>query len=204
MSGRRPSAAPWWLGPARVLPWVEIAWTAMEVFVDQAVSRLLILDLEAATIREPTARSTGPPPDAASEAGAAAPLPAATDPATASAIPPPGFDLAKRTDLDDDFVKLVGYSIVSVRRGRERHVKGGSQVIARRMTREAFTSWMIARNADSIEPGEEPYLRVHFTVANRWPREPLEFEERQLAELAGIRDALTWEVEAGDGSPEES
>jgi len=80
------------------------------------------------------------------------------------------------------------------------------------MSADAFISWMIARylQSDSYLQGykelykgmpdedirdkmddERLYLRVHFVVSRRWPREPLKFEERQIAVLDQISDVLT-------------
>jgi hypothetical protein len=43
---------------------------------------------------------------------------------------------------------------------------------------------------DELAVGEERYLRVHFAVIRRWPREPLKFDERQQAVLERLRDTL--------------
>lgn len=195
-SGRRAAAIPW---PCPI-PWGDALWAWAEVVFDQAVSRLLAIDLAAEPSSAGRPIESPPSPDRPQAGGAS---PAAGSAAASGTAPRPAPADEPPADLDDDFVKLIGYSIVSVRRGRERHVKGGSQVVARRMTREAFVSWMIARNVDSVEPEEEPFLRVHFTVARRWPREPLEFEERQLAALSDLRRALIGDDEVGSARAEE-
>jgi hypothetical protein len=48
----------------------------------------------------------------------------------------------------------------------------------------------LASRQDQLAPGEERFLRVHFTVIRRWPREPLKHGERQQAVLEQIRDEL--------------
>ncbi|MEK6279436.1 MAG: hypothetical protein AABN95_03705 [Acidobacteriota bacterium] len=155
-------------------------------------------------------------------------------------------------NLNDDMVKLVAYSIVSVRRGRERILEGGegTLVITGRMSGNTFTSYIIGRylqtevtndKDDAIrevsaaldcylrKTGEQPdvrrfaealknylgdalagkstvtsigkkyrqipeedrkYLRVHYVVSTRWPREPEKFEERQIAVLEEIGQAI--------------
>lgn len=108
-----------------------------------------------------------------------------------------GGGLSALTDLDDDFVKLIGFSIVSVRRGHEKLVTAGSTVVAGPMSQESFVSWMIAKHGDSIDKEQEKYLRVHYTIARRWPREPLDFEENQLKTLDGIRRVLAGEPSYG-------
>ncbi|HBL30306.1 MAG TPA: hypothetical protein DD490_26020 [Acidobacteria bacterium] len=105
--------------------------------------------------------------------------------------------------LDDDMVKLVPYTIVSVQRDAERVMPGGSGqiVVSENMTGEAFKTFLIARYLSSedyrkldpdekLAPRDEKYLRVHYAVARRWPRESRAFEKRQLAGLEGIRSVL--------------
>ena len=43
---------------------------------------------------------------------------------------------------------------------------------------------------EKLAPRDEKYLRVHYAVARRWPRESRAFEKRQLAGLEGIRSVL--------------
>jgi hypothetical protein len=108
-----------------------------------------------------------------------------------------GFD-----DLGDDSVKLVAYTIVSVKRDEERALPKGSDtiVVTSSLSRETFTSWVIARYLQStaykelaaeeqVEEDDRRYLRVHYVVPRRWPREPAKFQERQIDALRGLRDA---------------
>jgi hypothetical protein len=112
--------------------------------------------------------------------------------------------------LRDGSVKLVAYTIVSVKRDEERVMPGGEGtiVVTENMTGAAFVSWIVARYVQSegyrkdAYPGladaekerkaseEQKYLRVYYVVSHRWPREPLRFEEREVEALGGIRDAL--------------
>lgn len=154
-------------------------------------------------------------------------------------------------NLNDDMVKLVAYSIVSIRRQDERVLKGGegTVVIVEPMTEENFTAYIIGhylqqedtndkedairefidalerslreigdgsvrqfaevlrrylresitnnkkktsvkRKLRQIPEEDRKYLRVNYVVSNRWPREPLKFEEDQVAVLEDIRDKL--------------
>jgi hypothetical protein len=104
-------------------------------------------------------------------------------------------------NLEDDMVKLVAFTIVSVRRGAERTMPGsygaGSVVVTERMTPDGFASWVIQRYLSSLSPEERTvvqpdlqYLRVDFAVPRRWPREPLQFEKKQVAVLREVRAAL--------------
>jgi len=155
--------------------------------------------------------------------------------------------------LNDDMVKLVAYSIVSIRREDERVLDGGegTVLIVEPMTDETFTAYIIGhylqqeitndkedairefsdaldrylREVDDggvrkfaeslrhylreaisdnnkkektpaekklrqISEEDRKYLRVNYVVSNRWPREPLKFEEEQVAVLKNIRDKL--------------
>lgn len=115
------------------------------------------------------------------------------------------------TSLDDDTVKLIAYSIISLRRGHERILDGGegSVIVTDRMTGKAFISWILAKymqkevdipgqpgkklrrgDPSLIPPEELRYLRVYYVVSNRWPREPLKFEEKQVTVLKEIRDEI--------------
>jgi hypothetical protein len=108
--------------------------------------------------------------------------------------------------LDDDAVKLVAYTIVSVKRGHERVMEGnfaeGSLIVTERMSAEAFAAWMIGRYLQQVDPGNPnkqvretvaddlKYLRIYFVVSTRWPREPLKFEERQIDALREIEQKI--------------
>lgn len=117
------------------------------------------------------------------------------------------------TNVQDDCVKLIAYTIVSLKRDRERIMDGGkdSIVITASLTGEAFASWILAKYlqqmvpdpADNknkvprsklIDPGELKYLRVYYVVSHRWHREPLKYEEREVDVLRGIRDELSSET----------
>jgi hypothetical protein len=103
--------------------------------------------------------------------------------------------------LEDDMVKLVAFTIVSVRRGAERAMPGsygaGSVVVTDRMTPDGFANWAIQRYLGALSAEERralqpdlQYLRVDYAVPRRWPREPLQFEKNQVAVLREVRDAL--------------
>src|SRR5437660_745042 len=86
--------------------------------------------------------------------------------------------------LADDMVKLVAYTIVSLKRGAERVMKGGegTVIVTDNMTGKAFVSWILAKylqeevnvpgplpvkkaRADILSPGELKYLRVYYVVS---------------------------------------
>lgn len=113
------------------------------------------------------------------------------------------------TSLKDDTVKLVAYTIVSLQRGQERIMDGGegSVIVTDSLTGDAFTQWIIGkymqeevvvpchpkgkqRRAELIKREELQYLRVYYVVSTRWPREPLEFEQKQVRVLREIGDKI--------------
>lgn len=116
------------------------------------------------------------------------------------------------TNLQDDSVKLVAYTIVSLKRGHERILDGGegSVLVTESMTARGFRSWILAKYMQQEidvpgEPGKQirrgdarllpkeelKYLRVFYVIPTRWPREPLEFEEKQIEILRDIRDEIS-------------
>lgn len=97
-------------------------------------------------------------------------------------------------DLNDDMVKFVVYSIISIRRDHERFMEGGTGqvVVTNRMSGETFMAWKIAEFVQNqgCDPADHNYLRMHYAVVRRWPREPLRFEERQIQAMRAINDQL--------------
>jgi hypothetical protein len=121
--------------------------------------------------------------------------------------------MADFSNLDDEMVKLVSYTIVSLKRGEERVMDGGEGniVVADRMTAEIFTQWIIARylqqtvsTADGKEQlrgamlpeTERKYLRVYFAVPHRWPRLSFSHDEKEIDVLRDIRRALEGKSES--------
>ena len=99
-----------------------------------------------------------------------------------------------QTNLSDDMVKLVRYTILSVERDREAVLNVGEEIVTDNMSDEAFSSWMIAKHAPSERRHGDPlgvkYLRVSYQVLGRWAKQDRKFERRQLAVLGDIRDAI--------------
>jgi hypothetical protein len=125
------------------------------------------------------------------------------------------YGLPSPYDLDDEMVKLVAYTIVSIQRDRERVMKrgAGTVVVTESMTPEAFSAWRISEylasdeyeeldEKDKLGPSEEKYLRVDYVVSRRWPRQSRGFERRQLAVLDEIREALEEDGRPGDTRPQ--
>jgi len=126
-----------------------------------------------------------------------APVPPLAPPGSASTAEPDSKDL-----LSDD-VKLVQYTIVSVRPCEERVLPGGSGevLVPTPMTVDNFAAWIIASylhpdDGESspwteILEAERRYLRVAYRILARWQRKELECcDERRVEVLMGIRNAL--------------
>lgn len=108
------------------------------------------------------------------------------------------------TNLADDMVKLVRYTIVTIERDHERILHRGEELVTDNMTDDAFASWMIAsylqsddyRHKTAADPrhevphGQKKYLRVFYEVLGRWPKQDRKYEKRQLEILEGIREAI--------------
>jgi hypothetical protein len=101
------------------------------------------------------------------------------------------------TNLSDDMVKLVRFSIVNIERDREEIVfPKGEEIVTDSMTDDAFAAWMISKHVKLPDPkgngDEDPrkYLRVSYEVLSRWAKQDRKFEKRQLDVLGDIRDAI--------------
>jgi hypothetical protein len=123
------------------------------------------------------------------------------------------------TDLRDDLLKLVHYKVLFVRRGYEIAFQPRAELVAENLDDAAFTAWKIAEFIQDLQSGripapprwrerpppgaelragklvglreeEKKYLRVYYEVQERYPREALKDEERQIEALRQIRDAL--------------
>jgi|SRR5689334_22273536 hypothetical protein len=117
-----------------------------------------------------------------------------------SLVAPPAF--GDFTRLDDDMVKLVAYTIVSLLRDKEMIVpKGKDQIlVTENITPERLVADVISRYVESKDYLEElteeqwrdhqRYLRVYYVVSQRWAKEPLKYEERQIKALEEIRDRM--------------
>lgn len=117
---------------------------------------------------------------------------------------------ASFTKLDDDDVKLIGYTIVYLRRGEEHIVEGGSgeALIVESMTETDLIAFLIAdwakkslADEEKKRAGKPPldakYLDVDFKVVHRWPRRELPFEDRQIDHL----DLIAKAIEKRKGAP---
>jgi hypothetical protein len=88
------------------------------------------------------------------------------------------------TNLNDDMVKLVEFTIVTIERGRERLLEGPRQVIVTDdLTGNAFSNariadWVLKEHGDRSVKTDT--LRVYYNVLDRWPKEDLKADERKV------------------------
>ena len=100
------------------------------------------------------------------------------------------------SSLSDDMVKLVRYSIVSIKRDDEKEIVSGEErLVTDNLTDDAFTSWMISQNDEAIRKSgvlgnDRQYLRVSYEVRERWPKQDRKYEKRQLEVLGKIRNRI--------------
>lgn len=86
---------------------------------------------------------------------------------------PAGRDRADDgASMDDEEIKLVEYTIVSLKRGDEQIVDRGQTVVSKRMSPEAFSSRLLddVSRKRRLGSAESKQLRVYFQVLTRWPR----------------------------------
>lgn len=105
---------------------------------------------------------------------------------------------------DDGMVKLVEYTIVTIKRGGERILKKSEILYTEDMSDEAFATWVVAlylqEDGVHVPHDDKKYLRVYHRLLDSWARQSLECCERQLDVLRGIEEAirhLRWPREEG-------
>jgi predicted RecB family nuclease len=86
--------------------------------------------------------------------------------------------MSQHRRLDDDLLKLVRYTIVSLRHDKERILQQGRSeiLVSKRMTDESFNLWILAQYPGRIPADERQSLRVSYEVLERWEK-PARFAE---------------------------
>ena len=93
-------------------------------------------------------------------------------------------------------VKLVEYTIVSIKRCDERIIYKNEIVYSEDMSDESFATWVIALylqepNSEPIPHDDKKYLRVYHHVLESWPRPDKDCcDDRQVDVLRGIEQAI--------------
>lgn len=108
------------------------------------------------------------------------------------------------SNLSDDMVKLVRFTIVSIQRDDEHILRNGlgEKIVTDNMDDESFASWVLSEyfqraEHEPIDDDDKKYLRVYTEVLDRWPKQDRKFEKRQLGSLEGIEEALQTLVREG-------
>ena len=98
-------------------------------------------------------------------------------------------------DNDHGMVKLVQYTIVSIKRCDERILKEGKVIESEEMSPEAFATWVVAlylQEPDVYVPHDDKkFLRVFHSVLESWPRQGKDCcTDREVDVLRGIEEAI--------------
>lgn len=98
-------------------------------------------------------------------------------------------------DHGDRTVKLVEYTIVTIKPCDERIIHKGEEIYADAMSDEGFAAWVIAKYLQDpkhkpIPDDEKKYLRVNNRVLDEWPRPCDVCDDRQVDVLKEINQAI--------------
>lgn len=97
---------------------------------------------------------------------------------------------------NDEMVKLVEYSIVSIKPCAERIIFKGEEIYAEAMSPEAFAGWVIAQYLQRpehkpISHEDKKFLRVYQRVLDEWPRpDDCCYDNKQLGVLEEINQSI--------------
>jgi|GEM_PF-5667401 len=95
----------------------------------------------------------------------------------------------ERCDIDDCKVKLYKYTIVSLRRGRERILEQDQLLIRDPMDECDFDGFVIARYVRANPDTPVRWLRVCSELLCTWEKQPLHYHEKQLRYLEEIANS---------------
>lgn len=94
--------------------------------------------------------------------------------------------------LDDCKVRLIQFTLVTIKRGEERILEKGEVLVVDPMTKEDFDLTVVANYASThgIPPGDRAYLRVWSEFLETWAKQSLHYESRQLEILQEISNKI--------------
>jgi hypothetical protein len=133
----------------------------------------------------------------------------------------------ENTCMNNDMLKLVRYRVLFVKRGLEHAFEDEEELVPDNLDESAYKAWKIAEFVGQLGVKERPakwrdknypagdggdkignlpeedtkYLRVHFRVLSRHPREKLKARERKIQILEEIRDRIP--SQASNAPPQE-
>jgi hypothetical protein len=101
-------------------------------------------------------------------------------------------EMSDNCGTNDCTIKLVQYTIVSIKRGHERILEHSQKLVLDPMDECGFDTWVIAEYVQRhpIPPGDQQYLRVASEVLDTWIKQPLHYEEKQLHILQEIANRI--------------
>jgi len=97
---------------------------------------------------------------------------------------------------DDRSVRLIEYTIVTIKRCDERILQKGELIDSEDMDDEALATWVVAlylqEGNGHIPHADKKYLRVYTNVLQSWPRVKQDCcdDDRQIHVLRGIEEAI--------------
>jgi hypothetical protein len=167
------------VGQMVILPWVTFSWflgsvTRMIQGMQQAVDGsidAMPADLSRLRQFDPTA------------AGARSP---------GSAANPEKESEIDNCGTDDCSLRLIQYTIVTIKRGEERILHHGQTLVRDVMTQCEFDTVVVAEyvSLHGVPPEDRRYLRVWSEILETWQKQSLHYEEKQLAILQQISNKI--------------
>jgi hypothetical protein len=95
-------------------------------------------------------------------------------------------------NLSGDTIKLVRYILLLIKREHECILASGYELIDDDTDDSGFNARIIAGYAKGhqIDEDDRKYLRVSYEVLERYTKQPFRHEQKQVAVLEQIRDAI--------------
>lgn len=95
-------------------------------------------------------------------------------------------------NLSDDNLKLVRYILLLIKREHECILSSGYELVDDDTDDSGFNARIIAEyvRGHRLEEDDRKYLRVSYEVLERYAKQPFRHEQKQVAVLEQIRDAI--------------
>ena len=95
-------------------------------------------------------------------------------------------------NLHDDNIKLVRYILLLIKREHECILSSGYEMVDDDTDDSGFNARIIAGyvKGHQLDEDDRKYLRVSYEVLDRYAKQPFKHEQKQVAVLEQIRDAI--------------
>ena len=100
-------------------------------------------------------------------------------------------------NLSDDMVKLVQWTVLSVKSDAEKKILSGEKVTDINTTSEGFTVVVLSQpevqqalEAAGLSGADAKYVRVYYSVLDRWPKVDPEYDKKKIEVLQEISDKI--------------